>query len=159
MNTPTTENKTAALVDRFIDTNTEQTLLCLDDYEDITEAVIALKHPISGAATDMTVIIAGPEHPSRKRLVQARQRRMRRELEKSGQIKLNDPTEDDQDELELLIACTLGWSNLRTRDGVIEFTPANVAALYADPTKRWVRSQVRAKMDEVELFIRRSEIV
>lgn len=147
------------LTSRLVSSVTEDKPFSLDDYEDVQAAEVELKHPISGGATGMLFELAGPEHPARKRLVQARQRRMRNELQKSGQIKLNDPTEDDQDELELLIACTLGWKNLVTRDSIIEFTPENVVALYSDPKKHWVRTQIRAKLDEVELFIRRSEIV
>lgn len=147
------------LTSRLVSNVTEDKPFSLDDYEDVLTAEMELKHPISGASTGMIFEIAGPEHPARKRLVQARQRVMRNELQKSGQIKLNDPTEDDQDELELLIACTLGWKNLVTRDSTIEFTPENVIALYSDPKKNWVRTQVRKKLDEVELFIRRSEIV
>jgi hypothetical protein len=147
------------LTSRLVSSITEDKPFTLDDYEDVQTAEIELKHPISGGQTGMIFEIAGPEHPARKRLVQARQRRMRNELQKSGQIKLNDPTEDDQDELELLIACTLGWRNIITRDSTIEFTPENVVALYSDPKKHWVRTQIRAKLDEVELFIRRSEIV
>lgn len=149
------ENKTVKIVDEFLDKEE----FFLDDYEDIASTTMNIQHPVTGKPTDMEIIIAGPEHPARKRLVQARQRVMRQELEKSGKIKLNDPTEDDQDELELLIACTLGFNNLRTRGGAIEFNPENVIALYTDPTKNWIKKQVREKLDQTELFIRRSATV
>lgn len=120
-------------------------------YEDVHSAEIRIKNPETGAPTPMLVTIAGPEHPDRKRIVFARQRRLRAALAKTGKLLVSDPEDDDAEELDLLVACTLGWSG-----APVAYSAAECRRLYADPKRQWLRRQVRAALDEVELFTRRS---
>jgi hypothetical protein len=121
----------------------------LDAYEDVTSAPVRIKDPTTGAPTPMVVTLAGPEHPDRKRITFARQRRMRAELAKTGRVPVTQPEDDEADELDTLVACTLGWSGAS-----VEYTPAEARKLYSDPKRRWLRDQVSAALQERELFTR-----
>jgi hypothetical protein len=119
-------------------------------YEDVDRADVKIKTP-AGAATPMVVTLAGPEHPDRKRLTFAKQRRMRAALSKTGKFPVNDPEEDEAEALDVLVASTLGWT------GAPEpFSTAAARKLYSDPKRRWLRDQIEAAMNERELFTRSS---
>lgn len=119
----------------------------LDDFEDVTSADVRIKNPVTGAPTGMVVTLAGPEHADRKRLTFTRQRRMRAALAKTGRVPVSDPEEDDADEIDMLAACTLGWSGAS-----VPFSPAEARRVYSDPKRRWLRDQVAAALQERELF-------
>lgn len=120
-------------------------------FEDADSADLRIKHPVTGAPTAMVVQIAGPEHPLRRRLVLDRQRRLRAHLAKTGNMHISDPEDDAADDLELTVACTLGW-----RGAAQPYTPAAARALYADPKRRWLRDQVQAGLQDRALFMRSS---
>lgn len=121
----------------------------LEAYEDVTSADVRIKDPTTGAPTPMVVTLAGPEHADRKRLTFARQRRLRAALAKTGKVPVSDPEEDDAEELDMLVACTLGWSGAS-----VPYSPAEARRLYSDPKRRWLRDQVAAALQERELFTR-----
>lgn len=121
----------------------------LDAFEDVTSATVRIKDPTTGSPTAMLVTLAGPEHPDRKRMAFARQRRMRAELSKTGRVPVTPPEDDEADELDMLVACTLGWTGAS-----VEYSPAHARKLYSDPKKRWLREQVAGALQERELFTR-----
>lgn len=121
----------------------------LDDFEDVTSAEVRIKNPSTGAPTPMVVTLAGPEHSDRKRLTFARQRRLRGALAKTGRVPVSDPEDDDADELDMLVACTLGWVGAS-----VAYSRDEARRLYADPKRRWLRDQVAAALQERELFTR-----
>lgn len=127
--------------------------LDLDAVVQTTSAVLTLKHPVTGAATPARITVAGPEHPARKAAIFARMRVRRQEMERTGKLSVTDPAEDEQDEVALLAACTLGWSGLRVGGAVLAYSAEASAALYADPKRAWVRDQVKTALDQRELFI------
>ncbi len=120
-------------------------------FEDADSADLRIKHPVTGAPTTMVVQIAGPEHPLRRRLVLDRQRRLRAHLAKTGNMHISDPEDDAADDLELTVACTLGW-----RGAAQPYSPAAARELYADPKRRWLRDQVQAGLQDRALFMRSS---
>ena len=121
------------------------------DFEDVESAEVRIKDPTTGAPTPMVIVLAGPEHPDRKRLLFARQRRMRAQLSKTGKVQLADPEEDEAEELDNLLACTLGW-----RGAQVAYSRDAARTLYTDSRRRWLRDQVQAALQERELFTRRS---
>lgn len=127
-------------------------LLDLDALEQSTTAVVVLKHPVSGAPTSATITVAGPEHPARKAAIFARMRVRRAEMERTGKLSVTDPADDEQDEVALLAACTLGWAGLSTGGAALAYSAEAARALYADPKRAWVRDQVKAALDERALF-------
>ena len=120
-------------------------------FEDVSSAEVRIKNPATGAPTPMAVTIAGPEHPERKRRTFARQRKLRAALAKTGKLPVNDPEDDDAEELEDLIAYTLGWTG-----AAVTYSPAAVREAYTDPKRRWLRDQVAAALQERERFTRSS---
>lgn len=122
----------------------------LDKFEDTQSGKVYIKNPSTGAPTPFFIEFAGPEHPERKKRVMAAQRKMRQHLQKSGKLQLKDPLEDDEDNLDMLVACALSWNFPE------EFSKANVEAKLSNPKKRWMRDQVQAGFDERENFIARS---
>lgn len=124
----------------------------LDTLEQATVGVVVLKHPVSGQATRATVSIAGPEHPARKAAIFARMRARRAEMERAGKLSVSDPADDEQDEIALLVVCTLGWANLSVAGVPLAYSVEAARALYADPKRAWLRDQVKAALDERALF-------
>jgi hypothetical protein len=120
-------------------------------FEDTTTADVRIKNPATGAPTPMVVTLAGPEHPDRKRISFAKQRRMRAGLAKTGKLQVGDPEEDEAEELDMLIACTLGWQG-----APVAYSPKAARELYSDPKRRWLRDQVQTALQERELFTRAS---
>lgn len=117
-------------------------------FEDVQTGTLSIKTP-TGAPTAMQVTLAGPEHPDRKRRIFARQRRLRSTLVKTGKLPIADPEDDEADELDELVASTLGWTG-----AAVAYSPDAARALYADPKRRWLRDQVKAALDDRELFTR-----
>jgi len=131
-------------------------MLDLNDIREAQSAEIELLHPSTRAPLGAAITVAGPEHPKRKGLLWERQRRLRAKFQKAGKLSFADPAEEEADEIDYLAACTLGWRGI-TRDGVEIAWSANEAArLYGDPELAWLRAQVRAGLDDLELFIRTS---
>jgi hypothetical protein len=120
-------------------------------FEDITSADVRIKDPMTGAPTAMVVTLAGPEHPDRKRITFAKQRRLRASMAKTGKLTIGDPEDDDADEVELLVACTLGWQG-----AAVPYSRDEARKLYNDTRRRWLRDQLQAALQERELFTRGS---
>jgi hypothetical protein len=116
-------------------------------FEDVPSGELRIKDPTTGARTSMVITLAGPEHPGRKARLFARQRRLRAAFQKTGKMPTTDPQDDELDELEDLLAGTLGWTG-----SAVQYTAATARQVYTDPKRRWLRDQVRAGLDERELF-------
>lgn len=125
----------------------------LQDITDAASAVVELKHPVTGELLGASITLAGPEHPQRKAVEFARQRKLRAAVQKSGRLEMVDPEEDEQIALDRLVACTLGWSGIADASVVIEYSPAAAARLYGGEGVGWLRAQVYAALDERERFI------
>lgn len=123
----------------------------LDEYEDVATADVRIKNPKTGAPTSMVVTLAGPEHPDRKRIQFAKSRRLRAELSKTGKLPVTDPEEDEAEETDMLVSCTIGWTGADPA-----FSKQAARAVYTDPKRRWLRDQVLAALNERELFTRAS---
>jgi hypothetical protein len=70
-----------------------------------------------------------------------------------GEMPPPDPQEDEDDELAMLVACTLGWSNLALGGNPLEFSAGACGQLYGDPQRAWIREQVRKALDDRARFI------
>lgn len=132
----------------------DQTTTALFDplgIEDVPSAECTIKDPTTGAPTTMVITLAGPEHPDRKRRMFARQRRVRAEIAQHQRLPVVDPEEEEADEIEELVACTLGW-----KGAPMPYSPETARDLYANPKRAWLRLQVRAFLDRREAFTRSS---
>lgn len=123
----------------------------IDSLEDIAEAEVQLKRGTE--PLPIFVTLAGPEHPKRKAFLFAKQRRMRQALAKTGKIEFQDPSEDEQDEVELLATCVLSWRGVVRGGKPVECNRANVEAILSDPKRAWFRRAIKAAFDDNEAFI------
>ena len=114
----------------------------LDQAAVLTEAELELKHPITGVPLGIFVTLAGHEHELRKQRLFSMMRAQRAKIEKTGKFLASDPADDTADELDTLVACTLGWRNMRAGGQQLEWSAGACAALYTDPKRAWVRDQV-----------------
>lgn len=135
---------------------TDETQFDISDYEDVTACEVVIKHPVTGAPTDLVITVAGPEHPDRRRINFERQRQMRKALQRTGKLQLADPVEDEDADTEMLVACTLGWRGMMLGGVPLEFSKEQVRRVYTDAKRRWLRDQVKTAMEEREAFIARS---
>lgn len=128
----------------------------LADFADVPSAPVVIKNPQTGAPTNITVELAGPEHPLRKKAKFDRSRRVRAGVMKTGKLQLDDPLDEEREEIEELVDWTLGWKNVTFNGQVVEFSKEAVRQLYNDPKRVWFRDQVKAAIAEREAFIQRS---
>ncbi|MFZ6755757.1 hypothetical protein ACO0K9_00940 [Undibacterium sp. Ji50W] len=129
----------------------------INSIKDAQTADVELKHPETGAPLDATVTLMGPEHPSRKALEFARQRELRKGLQKTGKVQFGDPVEDEQDAIDELVAITTGWSGICNDDGsAIAFSAQAARDLYTKEDLGWLRTQLFTAKNERERFIKSS---
>jgi hypothetical protein len=126
--------------------------LNIDAFDDVPTGRLVLVNPKTKEPTSTYIELASPEHESRKRIDLARTRKLRAEFAATGKMPSTDPLEDQEDETDYLVASVLGW-NIARAGQQVECTPTNVRALLTDPTKQWLRGQVRAGIHKTELFI------
>lgn len=129
--------------------------LDLDDYEDIPTGTLVLLNPATQEPTTSHIILASPEHESRKRIDLARTRKLRSEYAQTGKMPRTDPVDDIDDENDYLVAATLGWS-LTQGGAPVAFSADAARKLYTDPKKQWLRAQALAGLRKTELFIKDS---
>lgn len=132
------------------------TVFDIDSVEDIPEAEYELKDPTTNGSTGVIFRLGGPEHRPRKKLMQDRLRRMANQASKTGRVPVPDPVEAEEMEVEMLVAATIGWAGLVSGGKPLEYSPAAARDLYSDPRRRWLRDQIKAALDDRELFTRRS---
>jgi hypothetical protein len=124
------------------------------EFEDTEIGTIIIKHPITGANTDLKIIIAGPEHPARRKREMERQRKNRAHFAKTGQLfKVEDPQDDFDAETDELVDSTLGWSGLVIGGVATPFSTMTAVHLYSSAKTRWLRDQVKAALGDRQNFI------
>lgn len=126
-------------------------ILDISTINELAEADVEIKHPVTGAPTGAMVTLAGPEHPKRKQLIFTRTRRLRAKFQKSGKVQLDDPEDEEADGVSYLAACTLGWIGIAEGGREIPFSTQAAADLYARVS--WLKAQVAAALEERENFI------
>lgn len=121
----------------------------------LRSAEVEIVHPKTGVGLGVMFHLAGPEHPVRKRAGVEAARRLRDRL----LVDELDADATDQQELEVLVASTLGWRR-KDDQGPVTFGGAPLAysaeaarTLYTDPDRHWLRVQVRNALERRALFI------
>lgn len=123
---------------------------------DTDSAEVDVKDPNTGRKI-AGVTLAGPEHPKRKAILFAKQRRMRNVLQRTGKIELPDPTDEEQDNLDLLVACTLDWKDFASQGGEpLPFTAENARKVFGAPGNGWLKSLLLSALEERDRFIKSS---
>lgn len=121
---------------------------------DLLSAKVIVKDD-EGNPTGMVVELAGPEHPKRKGIEFAHQRKIRAGLQKTGKLELGDPADDELDSIDKLASCTLSWEGYVDEDDKpITCTTAEAQKAYSD--EPWMRNQLLDALNERQRFIKRS---
>lgn len=129
--------------------------LDLSSISELQSAEVELLHPVTKAPTGAFVTLAGPEHPARKKVQLATQRKLQARMWKSNfkQPPISDPDEVLEQQTELLAASVLGLRSVIVNGTELSFTPENVRLLLG---AKWVREQLLAALDETERFFKDS---
>lgn len=96
---------------------------------------LVIKHPITGADTDIVVELCGKDSDE--------YRKAYTEMVKLISV---DPNNKETDyaklESEIYAACTVNWENIDLDGKPLECTPKNVQMLYGDNNYVWLHEQV-----------------
>lgn len=129
----------------------------LASIEDVESAEVQLKR--NGQPLPIFVTIAGPEHPKRKRFAFEKQRRIRKQLAKTGKVEFGDPAEDEAEENDLLADCVLAWRGVVFKGEPIPCDRANVLRFLQDKKRAWFRKSIKDAFEDAEAFTRVSASV
>ena len=124
----------------------------LSTIEDVESAEIQLKR--NGQPLPIWVTMAGPEHPRRKRFAFEKQRKIRKQLAKTGKMEFGDPAEDEAEENDLLADCVLDWRGVVFKGETVACSRDAVLKLFADKKRAWFRKAVKEAFDDQEAFTR-----
>jgi len=113
---------------------------------------LELLHPQTGAPVGATIELAGAGHPKRRKIEMQRARELRARIAKRGRIELTDPAEDEEYELDRLVACTLSWDGIARSGQAIPCTAEEARDLYESAA--WIRRQAVAFLDDAANFLR-----
>lgn len=112
---------------------------------------------LDGNPTGVVFRLAGPTHPARKAIDQAKARKMINEANKTGKVKLPDPADSEATRGKDLAAYTLGWSGFVNEKGeTVPFSIKAAEELYSDPELLWLVDQVDEALGNKQLFTMRA---
>ena len=123
----------------------------LNSVSELEAQKLKLVHPETGALIGAEIELAGANHPKRKALEFNRSRMLRARVAKKGRLELTDPAEDEEFEVDRLVACTLSWSGI-ARDGKeIPCNAGEARAIYESAA--WIRKQAVAFLEDSANFL------
>lgn len=124
----------------------------LADMEDVEAAEIQLKR--NGSPLPIFVTMLGPESQKRKAYVFAQQRKIQRQLAKTGKVDFGDPQEREIEETDLLVDSLIGWRGVVFNGAELACTKDNVRQLLNDKKRAWFRRAVKDAFEDNEAFIK-----
>jgi hypothetical protein len=114
-------------------------------------AEIELHHPITGADLGIKVSVVGRDSDRFKEIQTAQNRKRMSKIQKFGMRASGMVGADaDTDGIELLAACTTGWTNMVMGGREVPFTVANAAEIYT--LHPWIKEQVDVAIADRALF-------
>lgn len=111
-------------------------------------------HPVTGAVLRdesgeaMRICLVGKDSKEFRKAQRAATQRRLRSRSKANRI---DAESVELDAIEMLVACTKDWTGIGDNGAPLEFTPANVRAVYTRYV--WLREQVDEFVDDRGNFI------
>ena len=112
-------------------------------------AEFELVHPVTGKGLGIFISVLGNDSDTYRHAVEVRaQRTLRKSKKQRQQISLE---EAENQAIEILAACTIGWTGLVENGKEIPFSESNARALYKKYP--WMKDQVDAAIGDRALFL------
>lgn len=128
-------------------------MLDVKKIQTLGEIAVELKHPVTREPLGATIRLAGPEHPARRAIRFATQRRVREELQREGKVAALDPEEAADEGVKMIAASVLGWSGICEFDEPLAFSSEAALALLLQPEMAWLVEQIAAVIGNDANFI------
>jgi hypothetical protein len=116
---------------------------------------LELRHPATKAPLGIFITVLGSDSDTFKELMHDRVNDAIRKgaLVRQGKDpEIKSSEQLDQEELELLAACTIGFRNIKLDGKILEFSKKNAYDLYR--RMPWIKDQVNKAIANVENFIK-----
>lgn len=128
--------------------------LDLDDIQSRTldEAVLPLRHPLTGEVTSTRLTLAAPDSATFRRRIYALQDKALHEAARKPHGAVISAEEQLRLNILTLVAATLNWEHMVCGGAELPCTPENAARVYEDYP--WLREQVAAFQGERQNFFR-----
>ena len=127
---------------------------------------VHLRHPKTNTPLGVRIFVAGVDSETYRSQIRRQQNRRMEQARRSRGLNIS-AEELENDALDLLVACTKGWEadieehgEKKTvpaipfgERGLLDCTPENVRAIYANPGFSWLREQVDAEIGDRSNFL------
>jgi hypothetical protein len=115
-------------------------------------AWLTLLHPTTGLPTDIRIHLAGIDSQRYRDFERkVSNRRLKQAFRRGGPRHVVTREELDEEAIDLLVACTLGWENMVEAGKEQECTSENAKRIYTEYT--WIREQVDAFIGDRSNFL------
>jgi hypothetical protein len=117
---------------------------------------VELEHPATGDplknddGSKWIITVRGIDSKAVKDVQKKQQNRFSERLRKRGQF--GDAESNEKEQVERLVAATIGWKGLIMDGAQYEFSRENAEKLYGDPRFPWIVEQVNAAMVDRKRF-------
>lgn len=111
---------------------------------------LILKHPVTGDELDGSILLCGKDSDTYRKQYGEMIKKI-----SSDQAKGSDSDFVKLD-IDVYVACTIGWENISIGDDQLEFTPDNVRMVYTDQRFKWLHDQVVEFVGKRENFMQRA---
>ena len=119
-------------------------------------ADVEIHHPVTNAALGMTIRVLGRDSDTFKEhtrsVLNARLRREAMATKRGKDVGARTIEEIEQENMDLLVVCTMGWTNVQLSGKELAFDEANVRKVYKDYP--WIYDQVNEAIGTLENFLK-----
>lgn len=120
-------------------------------------AIMTVQHPVTGAVltqddgSAMTITFAGEDSERYRSATRAATNRRLKAQQSGRQMQLS-AEELENDALERIVACTIGWNGIGVSGEALPFSPDNARALFKKLA--WLREQAEAFIGDRSRFLK-----
>ena len=91
-----------------------------------------IRHPITDARTGIFITVLGLESEAAREIREAQTVKAQRAMQRAGRMVFDSPQAMKDQRIDLCVACTKGWRNMKYKGAELPFTPANARKLYSE---------------------------
>jgi hypothetical protein len=138
------------LTDTFDLASLDTTKACNDGAE------VEIRHPVTNVPLGMTIRVLGRDSDTFKEftrdMLNTRLRREAMAQKRGKDADLRTVEVIEQENMDLLVTCTLGWKGVVDAGETLDFNEANVRKIYKKYP--WIYDQVNEAIGTLELFLK-----